>query len=728
MIEEKNVNVLFEMNKIWEKFNQSDKNEHKIFINEMISISKDAFNNLKYEQLIENYKVKEKWENTFIKENKKLNFNIEIDNQNNHYTTFIKLINKLCNENNLIENYKINCKYDIENKKINTFLYYIFDLPFYLENNIYINCFLLMLILNLESEKLKICIEGCFYLSLLENSKKNENEYENNIELLDLFINNLILLFHESNKIALIKKISDFNLLISYRFELKNFVEIFSEFLNLKKLNKNLVNFFKKNNIIDNYSKLNNSTNFYKDCSVDNFNIEKNKINIFSVPFLIKNKIFEKFETDHFQIFNKDNYYLSYFNFIIQPILEHINKKITNSNEIQNLNYIHDCVNEHQQYSLYNERFSSFLFVKENEDSINQFYLINKLKNELIENKNNNNKNDFVFMKDSNITSNSYYSINDKLNLLNNNNSKNENNDNLTKNKEKDKIISNKNEEEKYIPSDEERHIINLNGINLEEQIKIFIRNNIYDNNITELYRLYFKLNFFIPLVNNNVLNFIPIYIKKNENNNNDVNKINEIISNENQNEQENKKSENVYGFGELDYVFKVNNSKVDIVFNNMLIQKLFIVLKNNKLVINNSTKSVLYKNSFNFIEVKKSFPDQIEILINSLLKKVKNFLKIFKIEIENKNNDINILLFFDSLFINIEKYETKIINELNKNINFIKELKRFSFRIIYLSEGISLFNIHKLNKKINSISKDIEQLKDEISTIKKSLNKNPKK
>ena len=102
--------------------------------------------------------------------------------------------------------------------------------------------------------------------------------------------------------------------------------------------------------------------------------------------------------------------------------------------------------------------------------------------------------------------------------------------------------------------------------------------------------------------------------------------------------------------------------------------------------------------------------------------------MKIFKIEIENKNNDINILLFFDSLFINIEKYETKIINELNKNINFIKELKRFSFRIIYLSEGISLFNIHKLNKKINSISKDIEQLKDEISTIKKSLNKNPKK
>ena len=132
MIEEKNVNILFEMNKIWQKFIQSDKNEHKIFINKMISTSKDAFNNLKYEQLIENYKVIEKWENTFIKENKKLNFNIEIDNQNNHYTTFIKLINKLCNENNLIENYKINCKYDIENKKINTFLYYIFDLPFYL--------------------------------------------------------------------------------------------------------------------------------------------------------------------------------------------------------------------------------------------------------------------------------------------------------------------------------------------------------------------------------------------------------------------------------------------------------------------------------------------------------------------------------------------------------------------------------------------------------------------
>ena len=725
MIEEKSIkifnfefNILFEMSKIWQIFNQSNKNEHKKFINEMISISKDVFNNLKYEQLIENFKVIEKWENTFVKENKSLKFNIEINNQNNHYTAFIKLINKLCNENNLIDNYKINCKYDIEKKKINTFLYYICDIPFYLENNIYINCFLLMLILNLESEKLKICIEGCFHLSLLENSKKNENEYEYNIELLDIFINNLILLFHQSNKITLIKKISEINLLISYRSEHKNFVEIFSEFLNLKKLNKNFVNFFKKNNIIENYSKLNNSTNFYKDCSVDNFKNEKNKINIFSVPFLIKNKFFEKFELCHFQIFNKDNSYLSYFNFIIKPILGHINKKIKNYNDTQNFNYIHDNINEHQQYSLYNERFSSFLFVKEDEDSINQFYLINKLKNELIKNKNNN-QNDFVFMKGSNVTSNSYYSLNEKLNLLYNNDNKNENNE----------IISNENEE-KYISTDEERHIINLNGINLEEQIKLFIRNNIFDNNITELYRLYFKLNFFIPFVNNNILNFIPIYIKKNENNNNDDNKINEIINNENQNEQENKKNENVYGFGELDYVFKINESKVDIVFNNMLIQKLFIVLKNNNLEINNSPKSVLNNNSFNFIEVKRSFPDQIEILINSLLKKVKNFLKIFKIEIENKNNkrkDINILLFFDSLFINIEKYETKIIDELYKNINFIRELKFFSFRIIYLSEGISLFNIQKLNQKINSMNKDIEQLKNEISTIKNSLNKNPK-
>ena len=423
---------------------------------------------------------------------------------------------------------------------------------------------------------------------------------------------------------------------------------------------KNNLIFFTENNLKENKEKFLKFLNFKTIEDKEKYTIfydqiEKNdkSINSFSFPFLLKNNLIEKLDEHFFQIYNYGNVKNELFSHILSQYLNSINKylkrTLTNEEKIE-------LFKNSGFYKLNNEY---ILLVNVDESEEKLFYLKINLGQKEITSKNEDKNFEVFHVNQPNCSTTENNSVSEYFNL------------------------EDKKEEALY----------NFGNYSFEQDLRKYFKNVITNySQIYELPRLYFLLNYSIPISKNEYQFITNIKIK----NNND-------------------KSQHSYGFSELDFVLK-NDSNDDIIIDmdyRPYKQQIFMLFP--KTNINNNEKIILKKKSIIFFEFKELFPQYSwKDKFTFLFKKIKNFIDVYQKRGEYNNEYIQIYFVYDNM------PEIYYIREMKRflNNNFANMFSKFEFGIFYFTRAISLINDQKVNQNIEDLKADMNEFMTQIINI----------
>ena len=219
--------------------------------------------------------------------------------------------------------------------------------------------------------------------------------------------------------------------------------------------------------------------------------------------------------------------------------------------------------------------------------------------------------------------------------------------------------------------------------------IKHFINNN---SKIYELPRLYFLLNYCIPLPNNEYKFITNVRSKIKENSS--------------------------YGYCELDFVLK-NESNDDIIieFDNPPYRQKLMMNFPKELKEDNNQKIILKKNSIIFFEFKSTFPQfNWEDKFNLFFKKVEKFLEIYKSRGVYEKEYIQLFFVYDNI---PEIYYLKYMKSyINKHFGLM--FANFEFGIFYFSKGINILNNQIIQKQLSDMQTTIKEMQKQIKELEK--------
>ena len=445
------------------------------------------------------------------------------------------------------------------------------------------------------------------------------------------------------------KEISKYNkeeLSIYFCFPNKNEKENdISSFFTSDNLNKNKNKFLKLTTF--NNNKNNSDIAYGYKINYDNPQINDKIINAFSFMFLLKNKKINTIDNHFFQIYNYSNIKINSFTNLLEKYVDSINKLLDNSITYENKN---NLFKNSGFYKLDNEY---VLLISINEEDEKVFYLKLNLGTDKITSMN---QNEDYKVYQVNISNFSSFKTNTESN-------------------------------EVYAGDIVEDALYNFGNYSFEKDLRTYLREFFKGKtDIIELPRLYFLLNYAIPISKDSYYFITNVKSKMKKNCS--------------------------YGYAELDFVLK-NGANEDIIINSTFLPyKEKILLPFQKKEKSNGDKIIFKKNSIIFFEFKVSFPQFTwKNKFIHLLKKIKKFLKIYKMRGLYNNEYIQIYFICDNFpdiyFIeDIKKY-------LNKNSDFGVN---FEFGIYYFTRGISLINSITLENNVKDNMKNM--MRDILETF----------
>lgn len=461
---------------------------------------------------------------------------------------------------------------------------------------------------------------------------------------------------------------------------------------NLKEIDvEKLKKFFRFNLVEQNYRKYTSNIEKNFEISVDDLEFKKDKLNVFSIFFLIACGLVNKVDKECLQIFNEDNKAITLFKKYGEIILDNLNENIkcieNQSNDIPNKN----------ENLGFGKIFNSFhvLYSDLNDDKYKTEDLI------------------FDLTKDTNGNNEQPKKI-AKIKII----TKSEKNTNFTRISGKSNNLN-----------DCQQYHEKINSNNIEKSCKTYIlskitdliEDNIYNIEFIELYKILFSVNYFIPYVEKDSLKFLPLAKHFN---------FSDIEE---------------YGYQEFDLMFKLNSA------NNIYLNQIkngnveLPFVKSYEIEINTINKSgqnnfqikfyndkefSIKKNALVIIENKIQFPDKSELLnqyITVMLKKLNFILKLIKNTSSNvgKYDNIQLLLIYDKLIHDSEKINEFLnkedIQKILTDIPF-NENAHFTIEIIYMSQIINYFNISKMNQTIKDMNKKMENMDDRIKKLEEFI------
>ena len=377
-------------------------------------------------------------------------------------------------------------------------------------------------------------------------------------------------------------------------------------------------------------------------------------INAFSFAFLLKNGLIQNIDKHYFQIFNYGNKKNELFSNLLSQYLELINNLLKNSiTKEQKL----ELFKNSGFYLLNNE---DVLLINIDEKDEMLFYLKSNLGHKIITSINNDEQYKVYHINQSELSS-----------------------------------VENNCEREYFHKDDsEEKALFHFGNYSCQHDLRKFFKSFISNKEkIYELPRLYFLMNFAVPLSKNQYQ-----YIAINRiNNNND---------------------KGSYGYEELNYVLK-NESEEDVLINVEYLpykEKMFIIFP--KTNVNNNKNIILKKKSIIFFEFKTSFPQYYwKEEISQLFEKIKNFLEIYKNRGDYTQEYVQIYFIYDCM--PEIPYIKEIENYINNNLSNV--FSNFEFGIYYFTRGINIIYNQIMEEKFNN---NINELKNKITTIKENSEK----
>ena len=437
--------------------------------------------------------------------------------------------------------------------------------------------------------------------------------------------------------------------------------EEFQKYFNFsnEKEDKNILEFFTDDNLKENNKKFKKLIES-KDLKIkENININFDKpikddksINVFSFIFLLKNGLIQQIDEHFFQIFNYGNIKIEIFSYLLLKCLKLMNEFLNNS------------LTEEQKLEL----FQNSGFYKLN----NEYVLLLKI----------NEKDEMLFYLKNNLGTNIITSINDDIDFQ----------AYQVNQSDFSSVKINSESEYLYIDDNEENSLFNFGNYSFENELRKFFNNFISGKeNIYELPRLYFLMNFSVP-ISKNVYNFISnIKIPKNKN-----------VS---------------YGYGELDFVLK-NAADEDVKIDGNILpykEKIFMSFPK-PYIISNNGMIILKKKSIIFFEFKTSFPQFFwKDKFHHLFSKIKKFIEIYKNRGDYNQEYLQIFFVYDTMpeIYNIRKMKSFISK------NFSHMFSNFEFGIYYFTRGINLINEQIIEQKIND---NVQNLENKIISNKDNL------
>ena len=463
---------------------------------------------------------------------------------------------------------------------------------------------------------------------------------------------------------------------------------------NLNEINiERIKQFFSYSLITQNYSKYTSSKEKNIEISVDDLEYTKDKLNVFSIFFLIACGLANKIDKECLQIFNEDNKVITLFKKYGEILLDNLNENIKCVENQSN-----DFPNKSENLG-FGKIFNSFhvLFTDLNDDK----YKVEDLIFDLTKDINGNNGHPKKIAKIKIIT-------------------KSEKNTNFTRISGKSNNLN-----------DCQHYHEKINSNNIEKSCKTYIlskitdliEDNTYNIEFIELYKILFSVNYFIPYVSKDYsLKFLPL-----------SNQFNFANTEE-------------YGYQEFDLMFKVNSGE-NIYLNQIKNGNVELpIIKSNEIEINSINKSgqnnfqimfynekefSIKKNALVIIENKIQFPNKSELLnqyITVMLKKLNFILKLIKNTSNNvgKYDNIQLLLIYDELIHDSEKINQFLnkedIKKILTDIPF-NENAHFTIEIIYMSQIINYFNISKMNDKMKDMKKEMKNMDERIKKLERLIN-----
>ena len=382
----------------------------------------------------------------------------------------------------------------------------------------------------------------------------------------------------------------------------------------------------------------------------DKLEINDETINAFSFIYLLKFNQIQKIDEHFFQIYNKGNLKIEIFSNLLSKYMIKINQFLEGK-----------LKNEEKEILFQNSGFYKFkneyiFLIYIDEEELKLFYLKNGLRQVNITSLNKDN-NFMTFQicqseKSSTDESNYFYQDNDIDDEL----------------------------------------LYTFGNYSFENDIRCYIKHFINNNTkIYELPRLYFLLNYCIPLPNNEYKFITNVRSKIKENSS--------------------------YGYCELDFVLK-NESNDDIIieFDNPPYREKLMMNFPKEIKEDNNQKIILKKNSIIFFEFKSSFPQfNWKDKFNLIFKKVENFLEIYKSRGVYKKEYIQIFFVYDSM---PEIYYLKYMKSyINKHFGFM--FTNFEFGIFYFSKGINILNNQIIQKQLSDMQSTIKEIQKELKEMK---------
>ena len=421
-----------------------------------------------------------------------------------------------------------------------------------------------------------------------------------------------------------------------------NVISLFFTSDNLKKNKRN----FLKLTTFDN-KKNNSDIGYGYKINYDDPQINDKSINAFSFMFLLQNKKINVIDNHFFQIHNYNNIKINNFSNLLKQYVDSINEllknKITDENKI-------NLFKNSGFYKLDNE-YIFLINIKEEDEKV--FYLKLNLGTDQITSKNQNEDYKVYQVNISNFSS----------------------------------IKTNTEAHEIYAGDIVEDALYIFGNYSFEKDLRFYLKEFLKGKtDVIELPRLYFLLNYAIPISKDSYY-FIT-------------------------NVQSKMKKNSSYGFAELDFVLK-NGSNEDIIINSTFLPyKEKILLPFQKKEKSNGDKIILKKNSIIFFEFKVSFPQFTwKNKFIHLLKKIKKFLEIYKMRGLYNNEYIQIYFIYDNF------PDIYFIDDIKKYLKKNSDLGvNFEFGIYYFTRGISFINNITLENNVNDNLKNM--MRDILETF----------
>ena len=382
----------------------------------------------------------------------------------------------------------------------------------------------------------------------------------------------------------------------------------------------------------------------------DKLEINDETINVFSFIYLLKYNQIQKIDEHFFQIYNKGNIRIEIFSNLLSKYMIKINQFLEGK-----------LKNEEKKILFQNSGFYKFkneyiFLMYIDEEDLKLFYLKNGLSKVHITSLN----------KDNNFMTFQIYQS------------------------EKSTI-----DEYNYFYQDndiDDEVLYNFGNYSFENDLRCYIKHFINNKKIFELPRLYFLLNYCIPLPNNEYKFITNIRSKIKENSS--------------------------YGYCELDFVLK-NESNEDIIieFYNRPYQTKLMMYFPKEIKEDNNQKIILKKNSIIFFEFKSSFPQfNWKDKFNLFFKKVKKFLEIYKRRGVYEKEYIQLFFVYNSM---PEIYYLKYMKSyINKHFSFMFD--NFEFGIFYFSKEITILSNQIIEKKLSDMQESIKEMQKELKELKK--------